>query len=170
MKKTFFTFLLAFATIGLYAQSNVAYIYSSEILDAYPSYIKAISKIDEHVKSVQEEIDENTKKAKSLFGMYSKFSNSLQSSELTELKEMIMSVEEESKKIQDAAYGENGSIEKLKNGLLKTIEAELLAAVDKIANAKGYDMIFDLSIMKNTLYQSEKVNLTELVKNELGIK
>ena len=170
MKKIFLSLLLMFAAVGLYAQSNVAYVFSSEIFEVYPKYKEAIVKIDAHVKDIQDNIDSNSKKAKSLFDMYAKFNKSLDSSELNELKKMIIDIESESEKLQESAFGKDGSVEKLKQSLLKPIENQVVAAVEKIATTNGYDMVFDLSIMKNTLYQSAKVNITELVKTELGIQ
>ena len=52
--------------------------------------------------------------------------------------------------------------------LMKPIEDKVLAAVNELAAEKGLDLIFDLSIAKITIFQSNSLDLTNEVIKKLG--
>ncbi len=54
--------------------------------------------------------------------------------------------------------------------LMKPIEDRVVSAVNAEASAGGYDMIFDLSVVKFTVYQSPALDLTDKVIARLGVK
>ena len=53
---------------------------------------------------------------------------------------------------------------------MKPIEDRVVSAVNAEASAGGYDMIFDLSVVKFTVYQSPALDLTDKVIARLGTK
>ena len=54
--------------------------------------------------------------------------------------------------------------------LLQPLVESVSEAISKIAKANGYSMIFDTSIFNAVLFAEDSVDITDLVKAELGIK
>ncbi len=169
MRKIILTLFVLVLTTVVYAQSNAAYIYSTEILTSHPKYKQAQSEIESFAKSKQAEIDAKLEQAKSLFDIYSKSNGKLSSVEAQKLKEMVIENEKAANKLQEEIFGKDGELAQKQKSLLSPIEQEVIQVVERIAKEKGYQMVFDFSIMKNTIYQSETINLTGAVKQALGL-
>lgn len=169
MKNYFLSLIFMCVSSFAMSQSNVAYLYSAEILQDYPKYIEIKSLLDKFAKDSQTKIDMDLNQAKALFEIYSKSAKSMPLSELKELENMIVKIEKKSNDLQKSIFGQGGTFEKKQKELMLPVENSILLVVEKISKTKGYDMVFDLSIVKNTIYQSSRVNITELVKKELGI-
>lgn len=160
MRHLFLSLALTLFIGVAYSQSNVAYIYSSEVFNQLEQYKEAKQSIDAFAKRSQESIDNNLKQAKSLFEIYNNAISTTSSSEMASLKKTIISIEDEANKLQERVFGKEGELQKLQKQLMEPIETKVVSAVNIIAQQKKYDMVFDLSIVKNTIFQSPKVNIT----------
>ena len=170
MRKIFLSLLAVITSSIAFSQSNVAYIYSTEILNKHPEYIEAKKQVDIYAENAKKEVEAELEKVKSLFNLYEKTSSSMQSSERKELQDMIISMEKEANIDQEEYFGNKGKIYQKQKELMVPVENKVIAAVNAVATKKGYDIVFDLSIVKNTIFQSPKVNITSFVMTELGIK
>lgn len=54
--------------------------------------------------------------------------------------------------------------------LLKPLVEQVEASIAKIAKANGYNMIFDTSVFNSVLFAADTVDITEQVKQDLGIE
>lgn len=169
MKHFFLSLVLTLCLSVAYSQSNVAYIYSSEVFNKSIRYVEVKQEIDTYVKTNQEKIDSNLKQAKVLFEIYNKSTSPRNSTEMQEVKKTIISIEKSANELQERIFGKDGELQKLQKKLMDPIEKMVVLAVDGVAQKRGYDMVFDLSIVKNTIYQSQKVNITEEVIEQIRL-
>ncbi len=168
--RKFLLILLSFTVVGFAsAQSKVAYLYSGEIFEKHPKYIEAQAKIKSFIDEKQSEIDSKLESAKKLYSVYTNSQGRMNSSDAEEMKALIIQTEDEANELQEKIFDQGGELEQLQKQLIVPIENELVAAVNTIAQSEGYDLVFDLTIVKNTIYQSQKINITEQVKQALGI-
>lgn len=169
MKNYFLSLIFLCISSFAMSQSNVAYLYSSEILQDYPKYIEVKAQLDKFAENSKANIDVDLNQAKVLFEIYNKSAKSMPLSELKNLESMIIKIEKKANDLQQSIFGQGGDFDKKQKELMLPVEKNILLAVEKLSKMNGYDMVFDLSIIKNTIYQSSRINITEQIKKELGI-
>ena len=170
MKNFFLSLLALLMSTVAFSQSNVAYVYSTEILNVHPEYIEAKKQVEVFAENAKIEVDVELDKVKTMFNLYESSSYSMNTTDKNKMQEMIISMEKEANAQQEKYFGKDGLVYLKQKELLQPVEEKIVKAIEVIANNKGYDIVFDLSIVKNTIFQSSKINITALVIKELGIE
>lgn len=158
---------VAFA-VTVSAQGKYAYVYSQKVFDSMLSYKKAIEDIQSYSKYGKEESEKELKIAQTLFTQYNQFSSSMSTKQANDLKQMIIDQEKKANEFEDKFFGQGGEFERKQKEIMSPVESRVVAAVDKIAKLKGYDMVFDLSLVKVTIFQSPALDITDLVIAEVN--
>ena len=160
--------MLIFA-IGATAQ-RYAVVDTKYILDKIPDYQEAQKKLDEFSVQWQKEID--TKQSE-LDRMYKNFEAEqvLLSDELKKKREDELFVrEKELRDLQRKRFGFEGDLFKRRQDLVKPIQDRVYNAIQKIAVNRQYDFILDKSEGITIIFADPKLDRSEEVLRELGVK
>lgn len=170
MKKLLFVALTVFlATVTVSAQ-RYAIIDTKYILDKIPAYKDADKKLADISQQWQKEID--TKQAE-LDQMYKNFDAEqyMLSDELKKKREdQLFNKEKEVRELQKKRFGYEGDLFKERQKLVKPVQDKVYNAVQKMAVNRGYDFILDKSEGITVIFADPKLDKSDEVLRELGIK
>ena len=169
IKKIILSTLLVAALFNCNAQ-RYAVIDTKYILQKLPEYNSAQQKLDEFSAQWQQEID---KKSVDLDKMYKEFEAEqvMLSDELKKKREdELFNKEKELRDLQKKRYGYEGDIFKKRQELIKPIQDKVYNAVQRLAIAKSYDFILDKSEGITVIFADPKLDKSEDVLRELGVK
>lgn len=170
MKKILFVaccFLLA--SFQLSAQ-RYAIIDTKYILDKLPDYKSAQKNLDEIAAGWQKEVDNMQQE---LDKMYKDFEAEqvMLSNELRKKREDQLFVKEKTlRDLQRKRFGFEGDLFKKRQELIKPVQDKVYNAVQKLAVQRGYDFILDKSEGITVIFADPKLEKSEDVLRELGIR
>jgi outer membrane protein len=170
MKKIMFICicLLAFTTVSLAQRYGI--VDTKYILDKMPDYKEAQKKLDQFSIQWQKEIDD---KQAALDKMYKDFDAEqvMLSDELKKKREDELFVrEKELRDLQRKRFGFEGDLFKRRQELVKPIQDKVYNAIQKIAVNRGFDFILDKSEGITVIFADPKLDRSEDVLKELGVK
>lgn len=171
MKKLFLLFacsLLLAASSG--AQTRYAIIDMKYILDKVPEYKTAQKNLDTIAGSWQREID---RMQSELDRMYKDFEAEqvMLSDDLRKKREDQLFIKEKTlRDLQRQRFGFEGDLFKKRQELIKPVQDKVYNAVQKLAVARGYDFILDKSEGITVIFADPKLEKSDEVLRELGVK
>jgi outer membrane protein len=170
MKKLLFIALTVLATSFTASAQRYAIIDTKYILDKVPAYKEADKKLADIAQGWQKEID--TKQAE-LDQMYKNFDAEqyMLSDELKKKREdQLFNKEKEVRELQKKRFGYEGDLFKERQKLVKPVQDKVYNAVQKMAVNRGYDFILDKSEGITVIFADPKLDKSDEVLRELGIK
>jgi outer membrane protein len=170
MKKILFILCICFVFTGNSFAQRYAVIDSKYILDKLPDYKDAQQKLDQFSKMWQQEIDQ---KSADLDKMYKDYDAEkvMLSDELRKKREdEIFNKEKEVRDLQRKRFGYQGDLFKKREELIKPIQDKVYNAIQKLAVAKLYDFILDKSEGITVIFADPKLDKSDDVLKELGVK
>lgn len=157
-----------FGAMASFAQTqSFAYLYSEKVFKSMPEYTQAMTAIEQYAKQGSEMSKAKLAEVESMFKDFRNIESSLGQTSRDQRKNEIVEKEKEANKYQEDFFGEDGMLAKKQQELMKPIETKVINIVNVIAAEKKYDMIFDLSTSKVTIYQNPALDITEQVINRL---
>jgi outer membrane protein len=169
IKKLLFSFLfLSLAFAG--AAQRYAVIDSKYILQKLPEYKAAQQKLDQFSEQWQQEIDRNSAE---LDKMYKNFDAEqvMLSDELKKKREdELFNKDKELRDLQKRRYGYEGDLFKKRQELIKPIQDKVYTAIQRLAVSKLYDFILDKSEGITVIFADPKLDKSDDVLRELGVK
>jgi outer membrane protein len=171
MKKILVTLttLLLLSTVAV-AQQRYAIIDTKYILSKIPEYRDADKKLQLVGEQWQKEIDD---KQAILDKMYKNYEAEqvMLTEELRKKREDELFVKEkEIRDLQKKRFGYEGDLFKERQKLVKPIQDKVYNAIQKIAVARVYDFILDKSEGITVIFADPKLDKSDEVLRELGIK
>ena len=170
MKKLFsFAVCLLLATATIQAQ-RYAIIDTKYILDKIPAYKEADKKLAEISMQWQKEIDD---KQGQLNTMYRNFDAEqfMLTDELKKKREdQLFNSEKEIRELQKKRFGFEGDLFKERQRLVKPVQDKVYNAIQKMAVNRGYDFVLDKSEGITVIFADPKLERSEDVLREMGIK
>jgi len=167
MKKAFFTLLLL-ASAAVASAQRFAYVDTEYILDNVPEYKTAQTQLDDISKGWQADIEAKLKEVDQLYKNYQKEQVLLTDEMRQQRQKQIEDKEKAAKDLQKQRFGFEGDLFKKRQELVKPIQDKVYEAVQKVATAKGYDVIFDKSSGVTMLYAATKLDASDDVLKQLG--
>jgi outer membrane protein len=82
----------------------------------------------------------------------------------------IVAKEKEAKDLQKKRFGKDGDLFKKRKELIKPIQDKVANAIEDIANANGYAVVFDKAGSTTLLYSNSKYDKSDDVLDKLGYK
>ncbi len=140
------------------------------ILDKMPDYKDAQKKLDDFAQVWQKEIDDQQA---DLDKMYRDFEAEqvMLSDELKKKREdQLFNKEKALRDLQRKRFGFEGDLFKKRQELVKPVQDKVYNAIQKMAVARGYDFILDKSEGITVIFADPKLDKSEDVLKELGIK
>ncbi len=169
--KKIILFLSVLIGIGFSASAQrYAVVDTKYILDRMPEYKEAQQKLDQFSAQWQKEIDQ---KQAVLDKMYRDFESEqvLLSDELKKKREDELFVrEKEVRDLQRQRFGFEGDLFKKRQELVKPVQDKVYNAIQKIAVNRQYDFILDKSEGITIIFADPKLDRSEDVLKELGVK
>jgi outer membrane protein len=169
MKKIILVLCAFFLVSASYAQ-RYAIIDTKYILDKMPAYRDAQKNLDEVATGWQKEID---KMQTELDKMYKDFESEqvMLSDELRKKREDQLFVKEKAlRDLQRQRFGYEGDLFKKRQELIKPIQDKVYNAVQRLAVQRGYDFILDKSEGITVIFADPKLEKSDDVLKELGVK
>ena len=173
MKKSIVSFILVLGALFLvqstYAQ-RFAYVDTKYILEKLPDYKAAQQKLDDQAATWQKEIDTKNETLKKMYTKYQAEEFLLTADLKKQREDEIVKAEDELKDLQKNRFGYNGDLFKKRQELIQPIQDKVFDAVQKIAQMRSYDFIFDkASGGAAILYTNPQYDVSEEVLKKLGM-
>jgi outer membrane protein len=157
--------------LAFYSQAQrYAIVDTKYILEKMPDYKDAQKRLDGFSESWQKEIDD---KQTALDKMYKDYEGEqvMLSDDLKKKREdQLFIKEKEVRDLQRKRFGFEGDLFKKRQELIKPIQDKVYNAIQKIAVAKLYDFILDKSEGITVIFADPKLDRSEDILRELGVK
>jgi outer membrane protein len=170
MKKIIIAVALLFCIAVTAEAQRYAIVDTKYILDKIPEYKEAQQQLDQVSAQWQKEID--TKQAE-LDRMYRNYEAEqvMLSDELKKKREdELFMREKEVRDLQRKRFGFEGDLFKKRQELVKPIQDRVYTTIQKIAVNRQYDFILDKSEGITVIFADPKLDRSEDVLKELGVK
>lgn len=164
MKKLISTALFTLL-LGVFAfAQRIAYVDVTAILESIPEYNKAQEQLDRTATQWRQEIAQEQDDIKGLYSKYQAEQVMLSEEMKRQREEEIMKKEKEVREKQRLKFGPEGELFKKREELVKPIQDRVYAAIERFAEDKGFEYIFDKGSASGMLYGDKKYDKTEDVK------
>jgi outer membrane protein len=170
MKKILLTLAFVMSICGIAVAQRYAIVDSKYILDKMPDYKTAQKQLDQISVQWQKEIDD---KQAILDKMYKDFEGEevMLSDDLKKKREdELFNHEKEVRDLQRKRFGFEGDLFKKRQELIKPVQDKVYNAIQKIAVSRMYDFILDKSEGITVIFADPKLDKSEDVLKELGVK
>ena len=171
MKKLLFVFLTIIGLQGfVIAQQRYAVIDTKYILDKIPEYKDADKRLQTISQQWQKEIDDRQELLDKMYKNY-EAEQFMLTDELKKKREDELFVKEkEVRDLQKRRFGYEGDLFKERQRLVKPIQDKVYNAIQKLALARAYDFVLDKSEGITVIFADPKLDKSDDVLKELGIK
>jgi outer membrane protein len=158
-----------FLLIGLtgFAQ-KFAYIDTEYILENVPEYNSAQTRIDALTVEWQKEIEGKFAEIERLYRTYQNEAMLLPDEMKRKREEEIINKEREVKELQQKRFGQDGDLFKKREELIKPIQEKIYTALEEVATAGNYAVIFDKAGSVSMLYTNPRFDISEEVLTKMG--
>ncbi|CAN5547916.1 hypothetical protein BH10BAC2_BH10BAC2_39520 [soil metagenome] len=170
MKKIFIiAFSCLLLTAASYAQ-RYAVIDTKYILNKMPEYTDADKKLQVVSEQWQKEIDNRQAELDKMYKDYDAEQFMLSDDLKKKREDELFNKEKELRDLQKKRFGYQGDLFKEREKLVKPLQDKVYNAVQKIAVARGYDFILDKSEGITVIFVDPKLDKSDDILRELGIK
>ncbi len=159
MKWIFAFMLTGLIGTGLSAQ-KFAYVDIDKILNGLDEYQKAQTDLDNLASKWKQEIAQEYDKIKGMYNKYQAEQVLLSEDARRQREDEITQKEKEVRDLQKIKFGTDGALFQKRQELVKPIQEKVYTAIEKYANEKGYDFIFDKGTA-GIIFSGAKFDLTE---------
>ncbi len=169
MKKILFVICFIVGGIAASAQ-KYAVIDTRYILDKMPEYAEAQKQLDGIAAFWQKEIDD---KQADLDRMYKDYEAEqvMLTPELKQKREdQLFNKEKDLRDLQRKRFGYEGDLFKKRQELVKPVQDKVYNAIQKISVQRGYDFVLDKSEGITIIFADPKLDKSEDVLRELGVR
>ena len=170
MKRFLLVCTLVFSICTIATAQRYAVVDSKYILDKMPDYKTAQKQLDQISAQWQKEIDD---KQVILDKMYKDFEGEevMLSDDLKKKREdELFNHEKEVRDLQRKRFGFEGDLFKKRQELIKPVQDKVYNAIQKIAVTRMYDFILDKSEGITVIFADPKLDKSDDVLRELGVK
>lgn len=170
MKKIFVLGIaLLFACAGAFAQ-KYAVIDTRYIFEKMPDYKRVQQQVDAQAAAWQKEIDTKQTELDKLYNDYDA-EQAMMSEDLKKKKEdELFNKEKTLRDLQKKRFGFEGELFKKRQELMEPLQKKVAEAVNRLAKANGYDLVFDKSEGKSIIFADPKLDRSEDILRELRLK
>lgn len=170
MKKFLFIALLVFSAGFSVSAQRYAIIDTRYILDKIPDYKEADKKLAATAAVWQKEIDTKQGELDQMYKNYDAEQFMLSDELKKKREDQLFNKEKEVRELQKKRFGYEGDLFKEKQKLVKPIQDKVYNAIQKMAVNRGYDFVLDKSEGITVIFADPKLDKSEDVLRELGIK
>lgn len=169
MKKFILPLLFVLSTTIAASAQKYCIIDSKYILEKVPEYKAAQAQLDMFSKNWQSEVDNKMKEVDRMYKAYQAERAMLNDDMRKNREEDIMNKEKAAKDLQKQYFGYEGELFKKRQELVKPVQDKVYNAVQKMAVARGYDLVLDKAGGVTMFYADPKLDRSDEVLKSLGI-
>ncbi len=158
-------FTLVLTTLAL--AQRIAYVDVTAVLESIPDYQKAQEQLDKIATQWRQEIALEQDKIKGMYSKYQAEQVMLSDEMKKQREEEIMNKEKEVRELQRQKFGPEGALFKKREELVKPIQDKVYTAIQKFAEDKGFEYVFEKGSASGMLYADKKYDKTEDIKTML---
>ena len=171
MKKLLFVALMVFGTtMSMKAQQRYAVIDTKYILDRIPAYKEADAKLKVIGEQWQKEIDDLQAQLDKMYKNYESEQFMLTEALKKKREDELFEKEKLVRDLQKKRFGYEGDLFKERQRLIKPVQDKVYDAIQKIATSRSYDFVLDKSEGITIIFADPKLDKSDDVLKELGIK
>ncbi len=171
MKKLLFVALMVFGTtMGVKAQQHYAVIDTKYILERIPAYKEADAKLKLIGEQWQKEIDDLQIQLDKMYKNYESEQFMLTEALKKKREDELFEKEKQVRDLQKKRFGYEGDLFKERQRLIKPVQDKVYDAIQKIATSRSYDFVLDKSEGITIIFADPKLDKSDDVLKELGIK
>jgi outer membrane protein len=171
MKKLFFVALMVLGTaVGISAQQRYAVIDTKYILERIPAYKEADAKLKLVGEQWQKEIDDLQVQLDKMYKNYESEQFMLTDALKKKREDELFEKEKQVRDLQKKRFGYEGDLFKERQRLIKPVQDKVYDAIQKIATSRSYDFVLDKSEGITIIFADPKLDKSDDVLKELGIK
>ncbi len=169
--KNFSIILVACLLLALGSSAQrYAVIDSKYILEKIPEYKASQEKLDQFSQQWQQEIDQKSAELDKMYKEYDAEQVMLSDELKKKREDELFNKDKELRELQKKRFGYEGDIFKKREELIKPIQDRVYNAVQKLAVSKLYDFILDKSEGITVIFADPKLDKSDDVLKELGVK
>ncbi len=171
MKKLLFLALMVLGTaVGASAQQRYAVIDTKYILERIPAYKEADAKLKLVGEQWQKEIDDLQVQLDKMYKNYESEQFMLTDALKKKREDELFEKEKQVRDLQKKRFGYEGDLFKERQRLIKPVQDKVYDAIQKIATSRSYDFVLDKSEGITIIFADPKLDKSDDVLKELGIK
>jgi outer membrane protein len=170
MKKMFLFVLSILLLAGTVSAQKYAIIDTRYILDKMPEYTAAQKQLDDIAANWQKDIDAKQASLDKMYKDYDAEEVMLSDDLKKKRQDQLFLKEKELRDLQRQRFGFEGDLFKKRQELIKPIQDKVYNAVQKISTNRGYDFVLDKSEGITIIFADPKLDKSEDVLKELGVK
>lgn len=160
-----------FLSIAMVANAQrYAVIDTRYILDKLPEYKDAQEKLDATANMWQKEIDNKQEQLNKMYRDFEAEKVMLTEELVRKREDELFNKEKEVRDLQKQRFGFEGDLFKERQKLIKPVQDRVYTAVQRLAVARAYDFILDKSEGITVIFADPKLDKSEEVLRELGVK
>ena len=163
--KKFVSTVLFTLLLGLTAfAQRIAYVDVNAVLESIPEYNKAQEQLDRVATEWRQEIAQEQDAIKGLYSKYQAEQVMLSEEMKRQREEEILEKEKNVRELQRRKFGPDGDLFKKREELVRPIQDRVYAAIERFAEDKGFEYIFEKGSASGMLYADKKYDKTEDIK------
>jgi outer membrane protein len=165
--------IIAYCLLFIAVSSNAqryAIIDSKYILEKIPEYKEAQKKLDQFSEQWQQEIDQKQAITDKMIKEYDAEQVMLSDELKKKREDELFNKEKELRDLQKKRFGFEGDLFKKRQELIKPIQDKVYNAVQKLAIDKQFDFILDKSEGITVIFADPKLDRSDDVLRNLGVK
>lgn len=170
MKKLLFIAISLILTSATVSAQRYAIIDTKYILDKMPEYKDADKRLAETSSEWQKEIDDKQGQLNQMYRNFDAEQYMLSDDLKKKREDQLFNMEKEIRDLQKKRFGFEGDLFKERQKLVKPVQDKVYNAIQKMAVNRGYDFILDKSEGITVIFADPKLDKSEEVLKELGIK
>lgn len=170
MKKILLLTLVSVLLAGSSMAQKYAIIDTRYILDKMPEYKNAQKQLDNIAAEWQKDIDSRQVVLDKMYKDYDAEEVMLSEDLKKKRQDQLFLKEKEIRDLQRQRFGFEGDLFKKRQELIKPVQDRVYNAVQKLATQRGYDFVLDKSEGITIIFADPKLDKSEDVLRELGIR
>jgi Skp family chaperone for outer membrane proteins len=167
MKKCFLLIIVFVSTLTSHAQSKagvkIGYIDMDYILENVPDYKEASAQLEQKAQKWKQDIEVKKNEINKMKGALTSEKALLTKELIDEREAEIKFLESDLIDYQQKRFGPNGDLAVQKTSITKPVQDQVFTAVQDIAEAKGYDFVFDKSSDLTMLFSAKRFDISDQV-------
>ncbi len=172
MKNSLLLLLGVFMLVSFYnpmSDSKVGHIDSEYVFQKIPTYTDAQAELEDLANQYQKEVEAKFMTVDSLYKIYQKEEVLLPQETKVRKQEEIIAKEKEAKKLQQDYFSRGGMMDQKREELLKPIQDNVAKSIKELAEAGGYDYIFD-KVTGEMLYAKDSRDQSDALLKKMNYK
>jgi outer membrane protein len=170
MKKIILFLISSVLLTGTIQAQKYAIIDTRYILDKMPDYKDAQTQLDGIAANWQKDIDTRQAELDNMYKAYDAEQVMLTDELRKKREDQLFNKEKDLRDLQRKRFGFEGDLFKKRQELIKPIQDKVYNAVQKIAVERGYDFVLDKSEGITIIFADPKLDKSEDVLKELGVR